>query len=54
MLEWPILFLTAAILAAILGFGGILFAAAGLAKLFFYVFLLVFLVSLLFNLAHHA
>jgi uncharacterized membrane protein YtjA (UPF0391 family) len=35
-----------ALLAAILGFGGIAVAAAGIAKILFFIFLVLFLVSL--------
>lgn len=46
MLNWALTFFVIAILAAILGFGGIAVAAAGIAKIFFYIFLVLFLVSL--------
>ena len=36
-----------ALIAAILGFGGIAIAAAGIAKFIFYIFLILFVVSLL-------
>jgi uncharacterized membrane protein YtjA (UPF0391 family) len=47
MLRWALAFFVIALLAAFLGFGGIAFAAAGIAKLLFYVFLILFLVALL-------
>lgn len=47
MLGWSALFLIVAILAAILGFGGIAVEAAGIAKILFVVFLILFVISLL-------
>lgn len=47
MLSWAITFFIVAIIAAALGFGGIAGAAAGIAELFFYVFIVLFLVALL-------
>jgi uncharacterized membrane protein YtjA (UPF0391 family) len=47
MLNWAIAFFLIAILAAVLGFGGIAFAAAGVAKILFVVFLVLFLASLI-------
>jgi uncharacterized membrane protein YtjA (UPF0391 family) len=46
MLHWVIAFLLIAILAAILGFGGIAAASAGFAKVLFVIFLVLFLASL--------
>jgi len=46
MLYYTLVFLLISILAAILGFGGIAAAFAGVAKLLFCVFLILFLVSL--------
>jgi len=39
-------FLVVAIVAGIFGFAGVMVAAAGIAKLLFYVFLVLFVVSL--------
>jgi uncharacterized membrane protein YtjA (UPF0391 family) len=47
MLYYALVFFIVAIIAAILGFGGVAIAAAGVAKLLFYVFLVLFLVSLI-------
>jgi len=47
MLHWTVIFLLIAIVAAVFGFGGIAVAAAGIAKLLFFVFLVLFLVSLI-------
>jgi len=47
MLRWALAFFVVALIAALLGFGGIAVAAAGIAKILFYVFLILFLVALL-------
>lgn len=47
MLRWAIAFFVIAIVAAIFGFGGIAVAAAGIAKILFFIFLVLFLVALL-------
>ena len=46
MLRWAIGFFIVALIAAVLGFGGIAIAAAGIAKLLFYLFLILFVVTL--------
>jgi len=46
MLYWAFTFFVVALLAAILGFGGLAVAAAGIAKILFFIFLVLFLVSL--------
>ncbi len=51
MLRWAAIFFVLAIVAAVLGFGGIAFASAEIAKLLFYVFLVVFVISLIMGLA---
>jgi uncharacterized membrane protein YtjA (UPF0391 family) len=50
MLGWAIGFLLVALLAAVFGFGGIASASAGIAKILFFVFLVLFLVSIVLNL----
>jgi len=50
MLRWALLFLVVAIIAAVFGFGGIASASAGIAKLLFFVFLALFVVSLVMGL----
>lgn len=50
MLRWAFIFLIVALAAAILGFGGVAGAAAGVAKILFFVFLLLFIVGLLVHL----
>ena len=47
MLHYAWLFLVIALIAAVLGFGGIAGAAAGLAKILFVVFLVLFLAGLI-------
>jgi uncharacterized membrane protein YtjA (UPF0391 family) len=47
MLNWALIFFVVALLAAIFGFTGIALAAAGVAKILFYLFLVLFLISLI-------
>jgi uncharacterized membrane protein YtjA (UPF0391 family) len=47
MLNYAWIFLVIAIIAAIFGFGGIASASAGIAKILFYIFLAIFVISLL-------
>ncbi len=47
MLYWAAVFFMVAIVAAIFGFGGIVSAAAGIAKILFFVFLILFIISLI-------
>lgn len=46
MLYWALVFLIVSIIAAVFGFGGIAVAAAGIARLLFFVFLVLFLIAL--------
>ena len=46
MLYWTLVFLVVALVAGLFGFGGIASASAGIAKLLFGVFIILFLVSL--------
>lgn len=46
MLRWVIIFLVVALTAALFGFGGIAVTAAGIARIIFFVFLVLLLVSL--------
>lgn len=46
MLSWAVTFLIVALIAAVLGFGVIAGTAATIAKLLFFVFLILFVVSL--------
>ena len=50
MLRWALIFLVVAIIAAILGFGGIAGASADIAKILFYIFIAIFVISLLVSL----
>ena len=47
MLSWTITFLIIALIAALLGFGGIAGTAVGIAKTLFFVFLVLFLISII-------
>lgn len=49
MLRWAVTFLIIAIIAAIFGFGGIAEGATDIAKILFYIFLVLFVISLLFG-----
>jgi len=49
MLHWSLMFLVLALIAAILGFGGLAGAAVGIAKVLFFVFLVVWLIAFLSN-----
>lgn len=51
MLHWALTFFVVALIAALLGFTDIASAAAGIAKVLFYIFLVLFLVSLIFGFA---
>ena len=46
MLRMQLVFFIVALIAAVLGFSGIAIAAAGISKILFYIFLLLFLISL--------
>jgi uncharacterized membrane protein YtjA (UPF0391 family) len=46
MLQWALAFLILALVAAFFGFGGIAAASAGIAKILFYVFVVVFAITL--------
>lgn len=46
MLYWTIVFLIIALVAGVLGFTGIYAAAAGIAKILFFIFVVLFLISL--------
>lgn len=49
MLDWTITLLIIALIAAVLGFGGIAGAAVGVAKIFFWIFLVLWILSLVFR-----
>ena len=46
MLYWALIFFIVAIVAGLFGFGFIASAAAGIAKILFFIFLVLFLISL--------
>ncbi len=50
MLRWAVIFFLVAIVAAIFGFGNISAAATDIARILFFVFLVIFLVTLLMHL----
>ncbi|MEO1008398.1 MAG: DUF1328 domain-containing protein [Planctomycetota bacterium] len=47
MLGWAIAFLVVAIIAAVFGFGNIAAAATGIARVLFFIFIVLFVLSLL-------
>ena len=49
MLYWAAVFFVIALLAAIFGFGGIAASGAGVAKILFFVFLILALLSFIFG-----
>lgn len=51
MLELVVTLLIIALIAAVLGFGGIAFAAVGMAKIIFFIALLLFLIAAVAGLA---
>ena len=54
VLYYALVFLIVAIVAGLLGFGAIAFAAAGIAKILFFLFLIAFLVSLVAHIGRRA
>ncbi len=50
MLRWALIFLVVALIAGVLGFTSLAGAAIGIGKLLFYVFVVLFLVSLVMHL----
>lgn len=46
MLRWAVVFLIVALIAAVFGFGGIAADAAWMAKVLFFIFLVMFVISL--------
>lgn len=47
MLGWAITFLIVALIAALFGFGGIASASAGIAQILFFIFIALFVVTLI-------
>ena len=54
MLGWALAFFLVAIVAAVFGFGGIATASAGIAKILFFLFIVVFLVTLVMGMVRRA
>lgn len=52
MLRWALIFFIIALFAAMFGFTGIAVAAAGIAKILFFIFLILFLLALIGGLIH--
>lgn len=50
MLRWAVIFLVIAIIAAVLGFGGIAAGASEIARTLFFIFLVIFAVTLVMGL----
>jgi uncharacterized membrane protein YtjA (UPF0391 family) len=50
MLRWAVVFFIVAIIAAVFGFGDIAAGATDIAKILFFIFLVLFVLSLLLNL----
>ena len=48
LLRWTLIFLVIALIAAVFGFGGVAAGAAQIGKILFFVFIVLFLVSLFF------
>ncbi len=51
MLYWALVFLLVSLVAALFGFGAISAAAADIARILFFVFIVLFVISLIFGLA---
>jgi uncharacterized membrane protein YtjA (UPF0391 family) len=49
MLTWALTFLVIALIAGVLGFGGVMTASAGIAKVLFFIFIVLFLISMIAN-----
>jgi len=49
LLSWAVFFLIVALIAAVLGFGGIVSAASGVAQILFVLFAILFVLALLFG-----
>lgn len=47
MLRWSVIFFVVALIAAVFGFGGIAAGAASVAKILFFIFLAIFVITLI-------
>jgi len=54
MLNWALIFFIVAVIAAIFGFSGVAIATAGAAKMLFFLFLILFVVSLVAGITRRA
>jgi uncharacterized membrane protein YtjA (UPF0391 family) len=54
MLYWTLIFIVVALVAGLFGFGGIASASAGIVKILFTVFVVLFLASLIFGVVRGA
>jgi uncharacterized membrane protein YtjA (UPF0391 family) len=54
MLYWALMFLVIALIAAVLGFTGVAVLAGGVAKILFFILIVLFVVSLIAHLARRA
>lgn len=54
MLHWSLVFLVVALIAAVFGFSGLASTSAGIAKILFGVFLVLFLISYVSQFLHSA
>jgi len=52
-LYWALVFFMIALVAGVLGFGGIAAAATDMARILFFIFLVIFLATLIFGLVRH-
>ncbi len=50
MLYWTLVFLVVSLIAGFMGFGGISAEAGGIARILFFIFIVLFVVSLLYSL----
>lgn len=50
MLHWALIFFIVSIVAALFGFGGIASSAVGIAKILFFIFIILFVISLVIGL----
>lgn len=51
MLSWAVIFFVLALVAAVFGFGGIASASAGIAQILFFLFLVLFAISVIVRIA---
>lgn len=54
MLYWALIFFVIALIAAVLGFTGVAILAGGVAKILFFIFIVLFVLSLVAHLARRA